>query len=154
MQYHPDDTPMNRLDQETQIKTLYEAAQASGHELLLEIIPTRKLPQKPDTVYRAMKRMYNLGIYPEWWKLEQMDSDEQWNAVDALIQERDPYCRGVVLLGLSAPVETLVKGFSAAKVSKTVRGFAVGRTIFFEPSRQWLAGELDDRGVIDACKAT
>ncbi|WP_018151625.1 bifunctional 5-dehydro-2-deoxygluconokinase/5-dehydro-2-deoxyphosphogluconate aldolase [Leeia oryzae] len=154
VQYHPDDSVENRLDQETQIRTLYEAAQASGHELLLEIIPNKQLPQHPDTVYRALKRLYNLGIYPEWWKLEQFDTDEQWAAIDSLIQERDPYCRGVVLLGLNAPVETLKQGFKAAKVSQTVRGFAVGRTIFFEPARQWLAGEVDDRGVIEACKAT
>jgi 5-dehydro-2-deoxygluconokinase len=41
-----------------------------------------------------LKRLYNLGIYPEWWKLEPM-SATQWQAVDALIAERDPACRGV-----------------------------------------------------------
>ena len=54
--------------------------------------------------YRALKRLYNLGIYPEWWKLEPM-SPAQWQAVDALIAERDPHCRGVVLLGLNASVD-------------------------------------------------
>jgi len=146
VQYHPDDTIDNRLEQEAQIRTLYDAVQLSGHELLLEIIPPKSLPRGPDTVLRAMKRLYNLGLYPEWWKLEPM-SVAQWTAVDALIAERDPYCRGVVLLGLDASVDTLAAGFAEARGSATCRGFAVGRTIFKAPSAQWLEGKLDDAGL-------
>ena len=113
------------------------------HELLLEIIPPTESPRAPDTVLRALKRLYNLEIYTEWWKLEPM-SAAQWQAIDALIVERDPYCRGVVLLGLGASVDELIAGFREARGSKTCRGFAVGRTIFHEASRTWLAGECDD----------
>ena len=152
VQLHPDDTPENRLEQEAQIKGLYDAAQITGHELLLEIIPAKSLPQHDDTVYRAVKRLYNLGIYPEWWKLESM-SAKQWQAIDALVHERDPYCRGVVLLGLNAPIAALADSFEQASASSTCRGFMVGRTIFQEPSRRWLAGELDDAGLIAAVRA-
>jgi 5-dehydro-2-deoxygluconokinase len=96
---------------------------------------------------RSLKRLYNLGIYPEWWKLPPPAIDE-WPAIDALIVERDPFCRGVVLLGQSAPIETLARGFAAAAGSRTCRGFAVGRTIFDDPARSWLAGTLDDAGLI------
>ena len=143
VQYHPDDDIDNRLEQEAQIRALYDAVQVSGHELLLEIIPPKSLPREPDTVYRALKRLYNLNVYPEWWKLEPMDA-AQWNAVDALIGERDAYCRGVVILGLNAPIDTLAKGFREARASTTCRGFAVGRSVFQEPTTKWLAGALDD----------
>ncbi|WP_058048347.1 bifunctional 5-dehydro-2-deoxygluconokinase/5-dehydro-2-deoxyphosphogluconate aldolase [Janthinobacterium sp. Ant5-2-1] len=152
VQLHPDDMPENRLEQEAQIKGLYDAAQITGHELLLEIIPAKSLPQHDDTVLRAVKRLYNLGIYPEWWKLESM-SAQQWQAIDALVHERDPYCRGVVLLGLNAPIAALADSFEQASASTTCRGFMVGRTIFQEPSRRWLAGELDDAGLIAAVRA-
>jgi 5-dehydro-2-deoxygluconokinase len=104
-------------------------------------------------VYRALKRLYNIGIYPEWWKLEPMDA-AQWRNVDALIAERDPYCRGVVLLGLSAAVEQLDEGFRAAAQSATCRGFTVGRTIFHEPSHAWLAGEIGDDELIARVRRT
>jgi 5-dehydro-2-deoxygluconokinase len=143
VKYHPDDDIDNRLEQEAQIQTLYEATQASGHELLLEIIPPTTLPRAPDTVLRALKRLYNLAIYPEWWKVEPM-SAAQWQAIDALIAERDPYCRGVVMLGLAASIDELVAAFHEARASKTCRGFAVGRTIFHDASRAWLSGECDD----------
>ncbi|MCV4291146.1 5-dehydro-2-deoxygluconokinase [Pseudomonas capsici] len=154
VQYHPDDEPLLRLEQEAQIKGLYEASQVSGHELLLEIIPPKDHPSiHPDVMYRALKRLYNLGIYPAWWKIE-AQSTEVWQQLDALIQERDPYCRGVVLLGLNAPVEELAVGFAQARHSTTCKGFAVGRTIFREPSRAWMAGEIDDATLISQVQST
>lgn len=143
VRYHPDDPIDRRLENEAQIGTLCEAVAASGHELLLEIIPTSGLPRGPDTLVRSLKRLYNLGFMPDWWKLEPMSADE-WRAVDALIAERDPYCRGVLILGQSADVETLAQGFRDARGSRTCRGFAVGRTIFSAPARAWLANEIDD----------
>jgi 5-dehydro-2-deoxygluconokinase len=59
-----------------------------------------------------------------------------------------------VLLGLNAPAETLAAGFREASQSTTCRGFAVGRTIFHEPSRAWLEGEIDDAGLITRVQST
>ncbi len=141
--FHPDDAIEHRLEQEAQIRALYDAVQASGHELLLEIIPPRHLPRTDDTVLRSIKRLYNLGIYPEWWKLEPM-TPAQWQAIDALVAERDPHCRGIVLLGLNASIDVLAAGLRDAQASRWCRGFAVGRSIFQEPSSGWLAGTIDD----------
>ncbi|SDJ13841.1 bifunctional 5-dehydro-2-deoxygluconokinase/5-dehydro-2-deoxyphosphogluconate aldolase [Pseudomonas abietaniphila] len=154
VQYHPDDEPMLRLEQEAQVMGLYQASQASGHELLLEVIPPKDHPSThPDVIYRSLKRLYNLGIFPAWWKIETQPA-EVWEKLDALIQERDPYCRGVVLLGLNAPAEALAAGFREASNSTSCRGFAVGRTIFHEPSRAWLEGEIDDAGLISRVQST
>ena len=142
-----------RLENEAQIRTLCEATEASGHELLLEIIPPKGLKREHDTVLRALKRFYNLGFKPEWWKLEAMPGAE-WRAIDALIAERDPYCRGVLLLGQAADVATLADGFREARESTTCRGFAVGRTIFHAPARAWLKGEIDDAGFVSRARAT
>jgi len=153
--YHPDEAVEQRLEQEAQLRALYDAVQASGHELLLEVIPPKHahLPNDPQVVPRALKRLYNIGIYPEWWKLAPLDA-AQWQAVDALIAERDPYCRGVVLLGLSAPVDQLIEGFTAAAASASCRGFTVGRTIHYEPSHAWLAGEIGDEELIARVRRT
>ncbi|MBS0321649.1 MAG: 5-dehydro-2-deoxygluconokinase [Proteobacteria bacterium] len=158
--YHPDDPPAHRLEQETQLAALHAACQASGQPLLLEVIPPAQPragapdgdPHTPFVLLRALKRLYNLGIVPEWWKLASMSADE-WKAVDALVAERDPYCRGVLVLGLKAPMDTLAQGFAATRGVKSVKGFAVGRTLFGEPSRAWLAGTLDDRAFVDAAAA-
>jgi len=153
VRYHPDEALETRLENEAQVRALYEAVQASGHELLLEVIPPAAPPRAPDTVYRALKRFYNLGIYPEWWKLESMSASE-WRAIDALIAERDPHCRGVVLLGLNAPLDQLSAAFREASDSASCRGFAIGRSIFHTPSRAWLANEIDDATLVERVRSS
>lgn len=153
--FDPDGAPESRLEQETQLLSLYDAVRQSGHELLLEVIP----PANPNAtgtpgerVLRAMKRIYNLGIRPEWWKLAPVTAND-WKAIDALIAERDAYCRGVLLLGLNAPFEELAEGFTAAAHSASCRGFAVGRSIFVDPARAWLLNEIDDAALIERASA-
>ena len=94
------------------------------------------------TLLRAVLRFYNLGLKPEWWKLMPMSADG-WSAFAALVAARDPHCRGAVILGLNQPLETLAEGFAQA-THPIVKGFMVGRTIWGEASRAWLAGAIDD----------
>jgi 5-dehydro-2-deoxygluconokinase len=98
-------------------------------------------------VVRALARIYDLGVHPDWWKLAPMPP-ETWRRVDALLAERDPWCRGVVILGLLASVEQLAAAFREAAQARSCRGFVVGRTIAQVPARAWLAGELDDAGLV------
>ena len=57
---------------------------------------------------------------------------------------RDPFCRGVLLLGLDAPLDRLAESFRLAAGFPVCQGFAVGRSIFGQPFRDWLDGRLDD----------
>jgi 5-dehydro-2-deoxygluconokinase len=141
--YHPDDEATLRVAQEERLLELWEATRASGHELLLEVIP----PNSDDAaVLRAVKRFYNLGLKPEWWKLAPMAA-ESWAAFAALVSERDPQCRGAVILGLNQPLGALVAGFAAA-THPVVKGFMIGRTIWGDASRAWLQGEIDDAALV------
>ncbi len=149
--YHPDDAVENRIEQEAQLAALFDATRASGHELLIEVIAPAHLPQAADTVPRALKRLYNIGIQPDWWKLAPMAA-AQWCEIDALIAARDPHCRGVVMLGLNAPVTELVQGFEEARASTSCRGFAVGRSIFHDAAAAWLAGAIDDASLVARCR--
>jgi 5-dehydro-2-deoxygluconokinase len=147
--YHPDDAAELRVAQEERLLELWEATRASGHELLLEVIPPASMlaPGGTDAaVLRAVKRFYNLGLKPEWWKLAPMSS-ASWAALATLIAERDPQCRGAVVLGLNQPFDELVAGFAQA-AHPVVKGFMVGRTIWGEASRDWLAGRIDDAALI------
>jgi 5-dehydro-2-deoxygluconokinase len=49
-----------------------------------------------------------------------------------------------VVLGLDAPADELAAAFRIAKASSRVKGFAIGRTIFADPARDWMAGKIDD----------
>jgi 5-dehydro-2-deoxygluconokinase len=151
VRYHPDDDAATRLENEAQVRALYDAVQATGHELLIEIVSPPHLTHGADGLLRAVKRFYNLGLCPEWWKLPPL-AREGWAALDALIAERDPWCRGVVILGLDAPMAALARGFADAAGSRSCRGFAVGRTLFGDPARAWFAGAIDDAGLVAAVR--
>ena len=61
----------------------------------------------------------------------------------------DPRCRGVLLLGLDAGSRMqLVAGPSTCARHAIVHGFAIGRTIFGPPARDWFAGRIDDATAI------
>jgi 5-dehydro-2-deoxygluconokinase len=146
--YHPDDEAELRGRQERQLLRLYDACRKTRHELLVEIIVPAGMASDATTVARALERLYGLGIKPDWWKLEPVDDPTAWRNVAAVIEAKDPLCRGVVLLGLSQPVETLLAAFAAVADIPVVKGFAVGRTIFNDAARAWLAGEIDDEAAV------
>ncbi len=147
--YHPDDPAAFKAEQQQKLTALFEAARRIGRELLIEIIAGKNGELDDETVSRALRELYDLGIKPDWWKLEPQASEQAWRNIEAAIAENDPYCRGIVLLGLEAPKAELLKAFEATKAAPSVKGFAVGRTIFADAARQWLAGRINDEAAIE-----
>lgn len=151
--YHPHDSAEMRQQQDELILDVWNGCNKSGHELLLEVILPDSNPDKDEKHYLdILSHFYSLGIQPDWWKLPPLSHDA-WQAIGKLIEQHDPHCRGILLLGLDAPEAELKAGFAAAAKSPWVKGFAVGRTIFGQPSRQWLQGELDDAALIEKVKS-
>ncbi|GGE76651.1 5-dehydro-2-deoxygluconokinase [Stappia taiwanensis] len=146
--YHPDDTLEMKHQQEERVVRLARAARANGLELLLEVIPSKVGPVGDDTTATVIQRFYDLGVYPDWWKLEPMTSAAGWEKTCAAISRNDPHVRGIVVLGLDAPADRLRAGFEVAAGFDLVKGFAVGRTIFGPSARKWLAGEIDDAAAV------
>jgi 5-dehydro-2-deoxygluconokinase len=147
--YHPDDPAALREEQEAQLLRLFDAARQTSHELLLEIIPSRSEAAIDDsTLARALDRIYGLGVFPDWWKLPDPGSDAAWIAIAASIERHDPYCRGVLLLGLDAPSAAIEASFELAARQPACKGFAIGRTIFGAPARAWMRGEIDDETAV------
>ncbi len=147
--YHPDDTAEMKAEQEATVSRLFHACRANRLEFLLEIIPSKVAPVTDTTSAEIIQRFYDIGVYPDWWKLEPMKTDTAWkNACDA-ITRNDANTRGIVVLGLEAPTEELAASFAVAASHDLVKGFAVGRTIFAEAARGWLGGAMTDDEAIE-----
>ena len=146
--YHPDDDPALSQQQENKLASLYSACQATGHEWLLEVIPPASMESGGDTVARSMENLYRRGIFPDWWKLPGQDSAAAWQRISDVINRYDPYCRGIVILGLGASESELGDCFRLAAGQPLCKGFAVGRSIFQESAERWFAGDIDDNGVV------
>ena len=140
----PDDDAATRAAQEATVKRLFEASRRNGLEFLLEIIPSKVGPVDDMTTATLIRQFYAIGVYPDWWKLEPMTTEAAWQNAIAAIEDNDRHTRGIVVLGLDAPEAELAASFKVAAAFPLVRGFAVGRTIFGEVARDWLAGRVGD----------
>ncbi len=146
--YRPDDPPELKARQERELLRLSDAARTQGRDLLVEIICGKHGPVGPTTVASVLERLYALGIKPDWWKLEPQADAAAWRATAEAIRRNDPYCRGIVLLGLEAPEHELEAAFAVAASEPLVKGFAVGRTIFNEAAQLWFKGAIGDEAAI------
>jgi 5-dehydro-2-deoxygluconokinase len=142
--YHPADPIELRLAQEARLAELAGAAAALERELLIEVIcsgPGRAVDA--GTTPKVLRRLYHLGLRPAWWKLE-AQTDESWRQIADIVAAHDPLCRGALLLGLDASEAQVAQSFDVAARHLICRGFAIGRTIFGAPAREWLAAAIDD----------
>ena len=147
--YHLDEAHELKIKQEQKIKELYHACLQSGHQLLLEVIPPSEFEDDEATIPTILQRFYEIEIKPDWWKLPSLKEDS-WKQVSSIINTHDPYCQGVLLLGLSAPIDNVIESFGVAAKYNICRGFTVGRTIFYEPTELWMQKKINDDELVDS----
>ena len=121
---------------------LFDAARRTGHELLLEIIPSRSAaPVDERTLARALDRFYALGVFPDWWKLPDpgepggLGADRRRRS-SATIRIAAACC----CWASTRPLAELEASFALAARQPVCKGFAIGRTIFGAPARAWMRG--------------
>jgi 5-dehydro-2-deoxygluconokinase len=141
---HPDDDAAMWEDQLATVERLFAAARRNRLEFLLEVIPSKVGAVGDGTTAEIIQRFYDRGVTPDWWKLEPFKTEGAWAQAVAAIERNDPHVRGIVVLGLDAPAEELAASFRLAAGQPMVKGFAVGRTIFGAPARDWFAGRIND----------
>ncbi|MFV2035000.1 MAG: 2-deoxy-5-keto-D-gluconate 6-phosphate aldolase domain-containing protein, partial [Halocynthiibacter sp.] len=100
-----------------------------------------------------IQRFYDIGIYPDWWKLAPLKTEKSWAVVCETIEGNDPHTRGIVMLGLEASIAQLQSSFATAAGFDLVKGFAVGRAIFADAAQGWLAGTITDTQAVEQMSA-
>jgi 5-dehydro-2-deoxygluconokinase len=152
--YHPDDPEQLRAAQEARLRQLFEATRATSHELMIEIIVSQTgLPTTIETAPAVMQRLYDIGVFPDWWKLESPENDAGWQRIGQVIERNDGHCRGVLLLGLDAPLTVVAESIRRAAKAPICKGFAVGRTLFSSVGKEWFAGKVADAEVVETVAA-
>lgn len=116
------------------------ACEAWGRPLLLEV-----LPRAGSDLCGAVEALLTHGLRPAWWKLP-LPSGEVEAARLFELAAATPGGRGILFLGGDQPLEVLAEAFARLGSSPHAAGFAVGRSVFGDPFRRWLAGE--ERGAL------
>ncbi len=147
---HPDDDEETKEIQERRILQLYDACLVNDRRLLLEVQATPETTYDGGSVARLLERFYEIGVRPGWWKIPPNPDPAVWARIGDVVREHDPYCAGLLVLGQAMEEERLAESFAAAASEPLCRGFAIGRSIYGEPGRRWLAGEVDDEELVSS----
>lgn len=137
-----------RKAQEARLQKLFSACRELSRELLIEVLPTPAGDSTSFDIAAAIGRLYEVGIVPDWWKIECPETAAVWQDLSRVIETNDADCRGVVLLGKGVPLEELSATFTTSRNFPICKGFAVGRSIFHKPVDAWLQRTVDDNACI------
>lgn len=144
--WSPYDDELMKAANGKKLKHLYNAAKENDLELLIEVIPPdSQWKTDESTIWRSIEEIQQLDIFGDWWKLPPLQKPESWQKCAEVIKQYDPISQGIMVLGFGADKHSLFSSFKAAAHEPMVKGFAVGRSIWAEPSLLWLKGEISDR---------
>jgi 5-dehydro-2-deoxygluconokinase len=146
--YDPNDSAGLCGEQEAALIALQNAVNATGRRWLLEVIPP-DFAKNPSLVAQSVEALYRAGLFPTWWKLPALDSADEWKRIASTVRKGDPYCAGVIVLGLDQPLDELTPKLKLAKESGIGVGFAIGRSIWRKPAEQWFAKKISDQETIN-----
>jgi len=146
VRFRPDDADEIREGQWQKLDTLQAWCRRAATQLVVEVLVPRR--QEPEDTFDALGRpamladfiaeAYRRGLAPEFWKIEGTPAADGARTIDRAIAAH-PHCRQIIL-GKAADLATIERWFAAAAESATAVGFAIGRSVFWEPSTAFLVG--------------
>jgi 5-dehydro-2-deoxygluconokinase len=153
---HRDDHPRAvQQEQFDKLSELQEWCRKAGKPLVLEVLVPRdgdaedafEGSRRPAMLASFIRESYRRGLVPEFWKIEGTLSRAGAKTIDAAIGER-PAARQLIL-GKAADPATIAAWFAAARSSPTASGFAVGRTVYWDPSSEFLLGRIGESDAVE-----
>jgi myo-inositol catabolism protein IolC len=159
VRYNPDgDAEMNRR-QLARLKELSDHLQATGRKYLFELLVPAEAAQlesvggdgdrydaelRPELMRRAIEQIQDYGCKVDIWKIEGVDAQEDAEKL-ALQSRKGEGNEGVtcVLLGRGASDAKVDEWLQAAAPVEGFVGFAIGRSIWWDPLKAYLDGAKD-----------
>jgi len=142
-QYHPKLDEETRRQQLLRLKELAEVCDQLDRRLMLELIIPSEYTDHRSATSDAMKSVYEQAIYPFWWKLAGDFSAAHWRTLADIMEDNDPDSRIILLGGEETEIASFSPLFTTAKASEKVSGFAIGRSIFWQPWQRFLKDEIE-----------
>jgi 5-dehydro-2-deoxygluconokinase len=107
---------------------------------------------RPRVLASVIRHAYRRGLVPDIWKIEGTSSAEGASTIDEAIRER-PEPRQVIL-GKGADASTIAGWFAAAAPLTSTAGFAIGRSVFWDPGTAYLTGRMPAADAIESMAST
>jgi len=155
VRYRTDDDRAIRDEQLRKLLALQAWCRSAGKPLVVEILVARRHePEaafesngRPAMLARFVGEAYERDLVPEYWKIEGTLSAHGARVVDAAIGARAGGRQ--IILGKAADLRTIDAWFAVAARTATAAGFAIGRSVFWEPSTAFLSGAAPRAAALD-----
>ena len=156
VRWNPDDDEETRETQGSRIKELSDWLSENGKKFLLEFLVPATEEQlasvendqarydseiRPKLAVRVVEEMRERGADPDIWKIEGLDTTEDCEKVAAAIKTGDRENVMAVVLGRGASDEKVNEWLRAGSSVDGYRGFAIGRSIFWNALKGFHEGE-------------
>ncbi|HKZ93726.1 MAG TPA: DUF2090 domain-containing protein [Candidatus Bathyarchaeia archaeon] len=163
VRYNPEGDFMMNKRQLVRLRGLSSYLQSIRKPLLFELIVPATKEQlsklgdvkeaydrelRPKLMVETIKQIQDAGVEPTIWKLEGVEKVADAKAVVEAAQ-RDGRKAGVITLGRGESKEKVQEWLKVGASIPGIIGFAVGRTIFWEPLAEYKAGKLTKSGAIE-----
>lgn len=106
---------------------------------------------RPPLLAAYIREAYAMGLRPDYWKIEGMPDRAALGIVDEAIRAADGPRQ--LILGKGAGMDQVRLWFGAAAGAATAAGFAIGRTVYFDPASAWAQSQLSRAEAIDRISA-
>jgi 5-dehydro-2-deoxygluconokinase len=145
---HREDIPADVRD--TQLATLGDLQQwcrSAGKPLVLEVLVAGAAEDaaferegRPRLLAGYIRRAYAREIVPQYWKIEGVPDAAATRVIDGAIREREGPKQ--LILGKGAALDAVGVWFESARGAGTAAGFAIGRTVYWQPACEFLLGRM------------
>lgn len=158
VRYNPEgDADMNR-EQAGRLKELSDWLHANGRKFLFELLVPAEPGQlesaggdtdrydrevRPGLMVRSIRELQDAGIEPDIWKIEGIDARENCERIAATTRRDGRDDVACVVLGRGADDAAVVHWLQQGAGVPGYIGFAIGRTIWWDALKSYLAGETD-----------
>jgi myo-inositol catabolism protein IolC len=98
---------------------------------------------RPDLVVRAVAELQGAGVEPDIWKVEGLDTREDCLRVAGQARGDGRDAVRCIVLGRGADEDRVARWLEVAAGAEGFIGFAIGRTLWWDPLKAMLAGDID-----------
>ena len=157
LRWHPTDADSRKRRQLAELRRLAELTHNSGARLLIELL----VPPSPADLASvaaadhydeillpgnqrdAVAEVLNAGVVPAMWKLEGHSNTTTALTLAELISSRTPSA-SILILGGGTSISGLSRAFAGGAAIDTFNGFAVGRSIWWQPISEFCLGRVTE----------
>lgn len=161
IRYNPEGNKSLNQKQAERLRQLSDFCKKNGFKFLLEplVIPTEEQLKnssqeefdknlRPNLTVKMMEELQNENVRPDIWKIEGMDTREEYENVVKQAQKNESASK-IVILGRGAEESQVIHWLKTGAPVEGVIGFAVGRTIFWDPLVYYTSGQIGREEAIE-----